>query len=59
MPPFNKGAVAQLVEHHVRNVGVTSSSLVRSTIITSLYAASYDGESFLVSLFINGVNHNS
>ncbi len=28
------GAVAQLVEHHVRNVGVESSSLFRST---SLY----------------------
>jgi hypothetical protein len=36
MPPFQKGAVAQLVEHHVRNVGVTSSSLVRSTILNGL-----------------------
>ncbi len=28
--PF-RGAVAQLVEHHVRNVGVESSNLFRST----------------------------
>ena len=28
---FLHGAVAQLVEHHVRNVGVESSSLFRST----------------------------
>lgn len=26
-----KGAIAQLVEHHVRNVGVVSSNLIRST----------------------------
>ena len=42
MLPFFKGAVAQLVEHHVRNVGVTSSSLVRSTILRSApYGLSY------------------
>ena len=29
---FFEGAVAQLVEHHVRNVGAESSNLVRSTI---------------------------
>ena len=30
-PSFPNGAVAQLVEHHVRNVGVGSSNLLRST----------------------------
>ena len=31
-PVFHHGEVAQLVEHHVRNVGVVSSNLIFSTI---------------------------
>ena len=44
------GAVAQLAEHHVRNVGVGSSTLLRSTMNTK------DLREILVSPFFVGGN---
>ncbi len=39
---FGNGEVAQLVEHHVRNVGVESSNLFFSTILNVRFSLCYE-----------------